>query len=1031
MNFSEICIKRPVLTTMLSLVIILVGAVTWNRLGVRQYPQIDEPKVSVVVSYEGAPAAIMEAQVTKPLEDQLKGIEGLDTITSRSSSENTAITMSFKLNRSADAAASDVRDRVAKARLAMPQDISEPRIKKADAEATPIIFLAVTGDKYHPKEMADYVERFIKSEIEVIPGVSGAEPEGGGRYEMHITLDPVRLAANRITAEDVAVALKKQNVEKPAGRLTTTDREIMVTTTATLNTEEEFNNLVLGERNGHLIKLRDVGSAKLDAIDKYFRVTFNGKPAVSIPVIKQSTANPLEVAKSVKELLPKLQAEMPEGMKIDVAYDTSTFIESSIDHVYSSIIEATILVILVVLVFLRSGKASLIPIVTIPICLIGTFGVMYFCGFTINTLTLLALVLAVGLVVDDAIVMLENIYRHIEDGMEPYKAALVGAKEISFAVIAMTFTLTAVYAPIALVTGLSGKLFTEFSITLAAAVVISGFVALTLSPMMCARLLSHSPSLEGSTKPVEKISHQMGMFLEKLDLSYASFLRIVLDKRRLLLGGSLAIVAVGWFLVNGISIFGYPLLSKLPSELTPREDQGLMKVRSVAPQGARVEFIDRYMKEVDKVLEETPEIVNRLMPSQAPGESYGYISLKPWEDRKRKTKEVVEALKDPLENITGIQARPYASGSNLVASGTGYPFEVYLQTNKSLTELDEVAQLYWAAIAKNPIFEQSQAEIGQSTQEFAVQIDRDKAASLGVDPSLIAETMDTMISGRAASKFKRENKRYDVRVELEEGYRRTAEDVSALFIRGVKGRSESMVPLAEVMKIIPKLAIIEIVHFDGLRSIRFMSKIKDGYGLGDALKAAEEIKDQFVPEGYWLDFGGETRRYFEESSNALLIFGLAIAFIYMVLASQYESFVDPLIILLSVPLSLVGGVIALKLSGGTMNLFSQIGFLTLVGLISKHGILIVDFANQKRQEGFSRVEAVIEASKMRLRPILMTTFAMVLGALPLAIGSGAGAESRGQIGWVIVGGMTMGTFFTLFVVPAVYTLLSQTRKVRE
>ncbi|MGN6669991.1 MAG: efflux RND transporter permease subunit [Candidatus Nucleicultricaceae bacterium] len=1029
MKLTEICIKRPVLSTVMSMIIILVGIVTWSRLQVRQYPNVEQPKISVITQFDGASPEIVEAQVTKPLEDALSGIEGLDMITSRSEVEESRITLVFNLKRPIEAAANDVRDRIGRVRNKLPNDVSDPRIKKADADALPFMYLTLHSENHPVKELADYAFRYLESQIEVINGVSSSEIFGGGEIEMRLILDPVKLAGYKITAEDVANALKQQNVEKPAGRLITEFQEIVVTTKAPMTTEKQFNQLVVGDRNGYLVRLQDVGHAEMKSDETRNKVLFNGKPAVAIGIIKQSIANPLEIAHDVKKQIIQIQETLPKGMILEVANDRTTFIDRSIDNVYRTLFEATLLVILVILVFLRSFRAILIPIVAIPISLIGAFFIMYMFNFTINVLTLLALVLAIGLVVDDAIVMLENIYRYIERGMSPMAAAFKGAKEISFAVIAMTITLAAVYAPITLSPGMTGILFTEFALTLAGAVILSGFVALTISPMMCGRLLKeHSKAPVDPSDKFYTLKRAWRTFgtkgdvvLDHIDNRYAFYLRKALSHHWYIL-----------LIATVISGLGYYVVTKLPTELVPREDQGILNVRATPPYGANLKYTERYMRQVDDILKDVPEIEYRLTLITVPGESTALNTLTPWENRKRSSREIVESLRDSLYDITGLQVFPSMGGKSLIGGTSDTPVELVVQTTKSYNELIEMADNLMNVLSSYPALSEVQGDFSNEGQEYVVTIDRDKSAFLGVDIASVAQTLDTLISGRPASHFKRENKRYNVKVEVEEKFRKSPDDISGLYIRGTKDRKEAFIPLSEIITISKRTAPTEISHFGGLRSITLSAKLKPNYSLGETLNEVKKIAYETLPDGTRIDFSGESRRYLEETSNIYLIFGLAIFFIYMVLAAQYESFVDPLIILFSVPMSLASGVFLLwMVPDMSMNLYSQIGLLTLIGLITKHGILIVDFANKLKADGLNKIEAVIESSRLRLRPILMTTFAMVLGALPLALAAGAGMESRQPIGLVIVGGMTLGTLFTLFLVPAVYILLSSSKAAKD
>ena len=1019
MKFTDICIRRPVLSTVLSIVILLLGIVAWPRLQVRQYPNVDEPKISIVTQLEGAGPEIIEAQITKILENALAGLEGLTTMTSHSEVGESKINLTFSIKRDIEAAANDVRDKIGRIRNKLPSDIQEPRIKKADADAFPFMHIVLYSDRHDVKDIADYASRYIENRLEAINGVSSVDQFGGGEYEMKLILDPVKLTGYHITANDVAAALKKQNLEKPAGNIISRDREINISIKADLRKEADFNNLVVGEHDGYLIRLSDVGHAELNAIDRHNRVLFNGQNAVAIGIVKQSVGNFINIAQDVKNLLKDIRVRLPHGMQIDVATDKTIFVKRSIDEVYTTLYIATALVILVIFLFLRSWRAVVIPIVTIPLSLIGTFALMYMFNFSINLLTLLALVLAIGLVVDDAIVMLENIYRHIENGMKPMQAAFRGAKEISFAVIAMTITLAAVYIPLALITGLIGKLFTEFALTLAGSVILSGFIALTLSPMMSGRLLKshHDSQIIGTSwyakffASFERVGEDI---LRTIENSYERLLAKMLNRRWLMIGSGVI-----------VSMAGYILFTQLPTELVPREDQGIVNARCIPPLGANLDYTARYMEQVDNIIKNVPEIVTRLAMISAPGESTSLNLLKPWEQRKRSSKEIVESLRDPLSQVVGLEAQPTIGGKSLVSGGVNdSPLEVVVMSNKTQKELIQIARRVMKTIGRIPGVYELWADFGAEGPEYVVTVDRDKAASLGVSIEEIVQTLD-LIKGLSSSKFKKDSKIYQVKVDINDDQRKSPDDISALFVRSTKNKQESFVPLSEVIKIEKKMTPTEISHYMGFKSVTISGKVQSGYSLGEILDEVQTQAYQVVPEGTTIDFTGESRRLKDESQNIIMIFGLALVFIFLVLAAQYESWRDPWIIIFSVPLALAGGVFALKIAGQTSNLFSWIGFVTLIGLITKHGILIVDFANKLKLDGYTRLDAVLEASKLRLRPILMTTFAMVMGAVPLAFASGAGAESRQPIGWVIVGGMTLGTLFTLFIVPIIYTFISR------
>lgn len=1026
MKFIDLLIRRPVLSSVMTIIIIMVGAVSYTRLSLRQFPEVDKPIISVTTSLEGASPQIIEAQLTRPLEEALGAIEGLDYMTSRSETENSIVKLFFKVDRDVDLAAADVRDRLQKVRNQLPDDAQDPEIKKADADAQPLIYLSLYSDKKSINDLADYAHRYLKSELETIKGVASVDIFGGGNIEMHLILDPVRLNAYKITATDVAAALKRQNIKKPAGRISGEEREFTVTTVSPLTTPSQFDNMVIVEREGRIIRLKDIGHAEINSEDKRFSSRFNDKNAVSLGIIKKSVANPLEVKTGVEEKLNQIRERLPAGTEIQISSDKTVFIERSINHVYRTIWEATFLVVIVVFFFLRSIRASLIPLVTIPVSLIGTFTLMFLFGFTINILTLLALVLAIGLVVDDAIVVLENIYRYIEEGMKPIPAAIQGAKEISFAVVAMTLTLAAVYAPIALSSGITGKLFTEFALTLAGAVLISGFVALTLTPMMCSRLLiAHNQEKlhsEGWLHIYERFAEKVGVWLDKLDSGYSKLLGWTLHKRKWVGLTGIGVALIGLYLA----------VYQLRRELTPAEDQGVLLTTADPPYGATLKYLEKYARQMDQILASVPELEKRMTIVQVGDYTYSQNTMVPWEQRTRSCNDIKELITPELEKIIGLQVRAKCQNRSAIGGGKGADLSFVVQTTRSYKDLEEQMQKVWAVMMRHPGISHALPDMGAPGQEYKVQVDVDKAATLGIEPDVIAQTLDTLIGGRRSTTFERESKQYPVRVWVGEQFRRSPQNVLEMTVRGTKKGKESLVPLSDLVKILAITTTPEIWHFDGMRSVTFDATLKEGYGLGQVLDQIKAISAKILPDGYQTTVSAETRDYLKETYTIYLIFGLAIAFIFLVMAAQFESFIDPFIIILSVPLSLAGAIFTLWIfPSGTLNIYSQIGLVTLIGLITKHGILIVDFANKMQEAGKSAYEAVIEASRLRLRPILMTTFAMVFGAVPLAYSSGAGAETREQIGLVIVGGMSVGTLFTLFVIPVVYTYLSRKRKVVE
>ena len=1008
MVISDLCIRRPVFATVLSLLVVLIGLVSYTRLTVREYPNIDEPVVTVDTNYRGASAEIVESQVTKPLEDSLAGIEGVDVISSISRQERSQISVRFRLDREPNSAAADVRDRVSRVRSRLPDDVEEPVIAKVEADANPIIWMAFSSDRHSPLDVTDVATRIVKPRLQTLPGAADARVFGAREYSMRIWLDRDRLAAFGLTAQDVEDALRRQNVELPAGRIESAQREFSVVAATDLAAPREFEAVVVRQPatpDGYPVRLGDIGRVEVAAASERTSVRFRGEPAVALGLIKQSTANPLDLAKALRAMLPQLEAELPEGMTMTLSYDSTVFIERSIESVFTTIAEAVLLVAVICFLFLRNWRAMLIPLVTIPVSLIGAFTLMLVLGFSINTLTLLALVLAIGLVVDDAIVMLENIYRHVEEGMAPLAAAFRGAKEIGFAVVAMTLTLAAVYAPVAFMTGRTGKLFTEFALTLAGAVIVSGFVALTLSPMMCSKLLRHE-------KKHGRFYNAIESFLEALTAGYRRALVASLELRWA--------VMLAFALVAGTSLV---LLQALKSELAPVEDRGVVIGMFTGPEGATIDYMERYARQIEAIYAKTPDVQRYFVVSGNPTVSQGisFVGLTDWKARTRHSTEIAKSMQPQFFAVPGVMAFPVTPPS-LGQSPRERPISFVIMTSASYEDLLAYTDRMLDAVRDNPGFVSPDTDLKLTKPELAIDVDRDKAADLGVSVEVIGRTLETMLGGRQVTRYKKDAEQYDVIVQVEAGSRVDPRDIDDLFVRGKSGE---MIPLANLVRVRETVSPRELNHFAQRRAVTISANLAPGYAMGEALEFLDAAAARILPPGYAVDYNGQSREFRTSSASLALTFVLALAFIYLVLAAQFESFRDPFIIMLTVPLSMTGALAALYFTGGTLNVYSQIGLVTLVGLITKHGILIVEFANQLRDKGGALREAVIEASVLRLRPILMTTGAMVLGAIPLALATGAGAESRQQIGWVIVGGLLLGTFFTLFVVPTVYTLLAR------
>ena len=1005
MVLSDLSIRRPVLATVMSLMLLLIGIIAYDRLTVREYPKIDVPVITVETGYPGASASIIETQVTQIIEDSLSGIEGIDFMSSISRSEKSQITINFKLDRDPDAAASDVRDRVGRVRGALPDDINEPIVAKSEADAQPIIWLAFSSDRHSPLEVSAFADKRVKDPLQTVSGVASIRIAGERRYAMRIWLDADRLTSYGLTPNDVESALRAQNIEVPAGRIESGQREFSVLTNTDLNTTDEFGSVIVRNDDSYPIRIRDVARIEIAPESERIIGRYNGKNAVAMGVVKQSTANPLDVSNGIKAEIERIKTILPEGMQVNVAYDSSIFIQASIDSVFKTLAEAGILVVLVIFFFLRNLRATLIPVVTIPLSLIGGFAIMYLLDYSVNTLTLLAMVLAIGLVVDDAIVMLENIYRHVEEGLSPVKAAFVGSREVGFAIVATTLTLVAVYVPVALTPGRTGKLFTEFALTLAGAVLISGFIALTLSPMMSSKMLRH-----------EKKHSWIFNLIENMLNSITSAYQLLLNK--LLRNGLLALI-----IMVGSAAGSWYYYDKLPKELAPVEDRGTIMSFSINPDGSSVDYVNRYSKGVERIIANVPEHNRYFTVVGFPSEtnSLAFLGLKPWDERERKQQQIAAELTPQLfggvtGNMTFAMNLP-SLGQSIISR----PVEFIIKSNGTYDDLKVITDKVMAQVYQNPMFVQPDTDLKLNKPELQIDIDRSKASDIGVPVERIGRTLESYIAGREVTRFKKEGDQYDVIVQVDKQERSSPSNLSDLYVRSDSG---DMVQLSNVATVRETVAPRELNHFDKVKAVKLQAMLAPGYSIGEALSFLETTLQEVAPEASY-DYGGQSREFKESSDSLQMTFALALIFIFLVLAAQFESFRNPFIILLSVPPAIFGALFALSITGGSFNIYSQIGLITLIGLIAKHGILIVEFANQLQEQGSNVKDAIMEAATLRLRPILMTTGATVLGALPLAWATGAGAESREQIGWVIVGGMLFGTLMTLFVIPTVYSFLGK------
>lgn len=1005
MKIAEFCIARPVFATVVNLLILLVGIVSYDRLTLREYPNIDMPVITVETNYLGANAEIIESTVTKPLEDSLSGIEGIDFIKSISRSERSQITVQFLLSRDADAAASDVRDRVARARGRLPDEIEEPIVAKVEADAQPMMWVSLNSETRSALEVSEYADLVIQDRLQTLPGVANILLFAERRYAMRVWLDRERLAAYDVTVQDVETALRSQNVEIPSGRIESTKREFTVLSESDLESPQQFGEVILRQtEQGYLVRLKDVARIELGPKEYRQIARFNNRNSIALGVIRQSTANPLEVSTAIRKTLPELEKNLPDGMNLNVSFDSSVFVRESINAVYRTIVEAMILVALVILFFLRSIRATLIPLVTIPISLIGAMAMMYLFGFTLNTLTLLAFVIAIGLVVDDAIVVLENTYRHLEEGLSAMQAAIKGIREIGFAVVTMTITLAAVFAPIAFTTGRTGKLFIEFALTLAGAVIVSGIVAITLSPMMCSRMLKKN------TRAPRPLSQRIEGWLTRVDTAYRAQLEQLQAQRKWI-----------YIFVGFIALLIIVMFSLIKSELSPREDRGVIFGVAVAPEGATIGYMDNYAKQMEKILQSTPEAKWNFIAVGFPivTRAFSPLGLADWSERDRSSLEIINSLTPQMMGIPGVLAFAINPAS-LGQSPRSQPIEFVLQTTGSYQELNGMVDELLKKMKENRGFVAPDSDLKLNKPELSVELNRDKIAALGLEVQTVGRTLETMLGGREVTRFKRNGEQYDVMVQIADENRMDPTDLKSIFVRSGSGE---MVQLSNIVSLTETVAPRELNHFNKLRSATITANLTGDYTLGEALGFMEQSVRE-ISSTAQVDYDGVSREFKQSSSSIAFIFLLALGFIYLVLAAQFESFVDPLIILLSVPLAIAGALFTITVTGGTLNIYSQIGLIALIGLISKNGILIVEFANQLQEQGKSISDAIIESAALRLRPILMTTAATILGALPLALSSGAGAESRQAIGWVIVGGMSFGTLMTLFVIPSFYLLLA-------
>ncbi len=1015
MRLSAVCIERPVLTVVMSLVILLFGAIALPMLPNRELPDIDSPVVSVTTVYPGAAAEVVETSVTQPLEEMLNGIAGVKHVKSSSREQVSSITVEFELDSDIEAAASDVRDRVARARAKLPDGVEEPLVAKRDADAQPIMWLALYGEAYDQVELTKIVDSQIVDRIDKLSGVSNVLIAGERRYSMRIWVDNRRLGARDLAITEVVTALQKQNVDIPSGRVEGADTEFTVRSLGELRTPEEFGDLLVSNVDSKPVRLRDIAIVEAGAEDTRKQVRFNGQAAIGLGIVKQSTANTVAVADAVRAEVDAISAELDPGLTLAYAVDTSRFIKDSIADVQQTIFEAALLVIFVIYVFLRSIRATIVPALAIPVSIVGTFAVLYFLGYTINTLTLMGITLAIGLVVDDAIVVLENITRWVEGGTPPMEAARRGMDEIAFAVVAATISAVAVFLPLTFMQDMTGQLFREFAVTVASAVLISGFVAITLSPMLCARVVRPRGE-EG------RVKRALGRGLERLTDAYCAVLDPVVRRPVL----SVAAVAVGITWVLG----GFYLYSVADEELMPNSDRSFLIMFTQGPEGATVEYMDRYQRMAERMAIERPETKGVLsviaLGIGTPGivnQGLVFAELVPPSERDLTQEALVEEMRPALSAIPGIKV--FLVEPSPVRGFSNSPIELVIQ-GPDIFELGRLADEVTDQAEASGMFTQTRGDIFLTKPQLDVSIDRERASDLGMSVKDIATTLQILLGGVAVSSFKEGGETYDVIAQLSADARTNPAILLELFVRGNGG----LIPLSAVVD--AKLATTPraMPHYDRHRAVTLTSEVVEGVAQGEGLRRFMEIAESVKPEvgGYKVRYSGEAEKFFEAGNALVFAYLLAIVIVFLVLAAQFESFMYPIAILVAVFLSFTGALVALEWADVSLNIFSKIGIVMLVGLVTKNSILIVEFANQLRERGETLVDATYEASRTRFRPILMTSVATMAGLVPIAAGLGAGGNMRQGLGIAVIGGMFFATLLTFIVVPATYVILERLRE---
>lgn len=1009
MSLSSTSIKRPVLATVFSLVILLFGLIGITYLGIREFPSVDPPLISVDTSYPGANSDVIETQITEPLEQSINGIPGIRTLTSRSSQGRSSISVEFELSVDMETAANDVRDKVSQAQRFLPRDCDPPTVAKADADANPIMMIAVKSPKRSLLELSEIADLTFKEQLQTISGVSAVQIWGEKRYAMRLWLDPAKLAGYKMTPLDVRNAIQRENVELPAGSVEGNTTELTIRALGLMTTPAEFNNLIIRQAGDQLVRVRDVGRAELGPEDIRGIMKMNGVPMVATIIIPQPGANHIDIVDEVYSRLEYIKKDLPDDVVIEVGFDNTKYIRSSIKEVMDTIYIAFALVVLIIFLFLRDWRTTLIPIIVIPVSLIGAFFIMYLAGFTINVLTLLAIVLSIGLVVDDAIVMMENIYVKIEQGMSPLEAGLKGSNEIYFAIIATTITLVAVFIPIVFLEGMTGRLFREFSIVIAGGVTISAFVALTLTPMLSTKLLKTRHHRSKAYEFTEK-------FFTALNSAYQNSLDIFLKNK-----------FWAWVILVGAAFLVVVFWTTIPAEMAPLEDRSQMNINVTSPEGTTYEYNLAYVEDlgalVDRIVPEKDKVTTMIRG----GGGFVRIVLVEPDMRDRSQQQIANQLTAELRKKTKARAGVMQQ-STFGGRRAGLPVQYVLQA-PNIEKLRKILPAFMAEVQDNPVFVNADVNLKFTKPEIQIEINRDKANLLGVSTQNIGQTLQLALSGQRFGYFIMNGKQYQIFGELARGDRNKPLDLKSLYVRNNTGQ---MIQLDNFVTLKETTAPPQLFRYNRFVAATISAGLAEGKTISEGLEEMDKIAAKVLDDSFRTALAGDSKDFMESSSSLMFAFLLAIILIFLVLSAQFESFKDPVIVMMTVPLALTGALIFMWYFGVTMNIFSQIGLIMLIGLVSKNGILIVEFANQRKETGMSKIDAIRYASAARFRPILMTSLSTILGILPLAMGLGEGAQSRVAMGIAVVGGMTLSTFLTLYVVPAIYLYISsESKKLNE